>query len=257
MVRTARGHNGAGNREERVRERTARAMRDYWDEGARRNAAWYVDTTLAYDAPDMERFVAGGEQIVADLLDRGAVQPTGRGLAVEIGSGLGRVCQALADRFERVIGVDVSPEMVQRAQDLVDNPRVTFQLGDGTGLGDIAGASADLVFSFTVFQHIPKASIVHRYLADAARVLRPGGVLVFQWNNLPGERMWALRRTALSVLQRTGVHPERYGRHAPEFLGTRIPLPPLRRTLERNGMELCATTGTGTLFACAWAVRSP
>jgi SAM-dependent methyltransferase len=238
-----------------VGKRTSRAMRAYWDDGARRNAAWYVDTTLCYEEPDMAAFLAGGEHIVAELFDRVPVAPAGREVAVEIGSGLGRVCLALAARFERVIGVDISPEMVRRARELVSDPRISFQIGDGLGLGGVDDASADLVLSFTVFQHIPRPAIVHEYLAEAARVLRPGGLLVFQWNNIPGARRWAIRRTILSVLQRTGLHTERHRLHAPEFLGSRIPLPPVRRTLEQSGLELRGTANLGTLFAQAWAVR--
>jgi SAM-dependent methyltransferase len=240
----------------RVQNRAARAMREYWDEGARRNAAWYVDTTLVYEQPDMAQFLETGEDIVGTLVDGSPVEPTGRGLAVEIGSGLGRVCLALAERFERVIGVDVSPEMVRQAGDLVTDPRVSFRVGDGVGLGGIDDSSADLVLSFTVFQHIPNARIVHGYLAEAARVLRPGGVLVFQWNNLPGRARWAAQRAMLSALQRTGTRPERFMRNAPEFLGTRIPMAPVQRTIERNGLELRGATGRGTLFCVAWATRT-
>lgn len=238
-----------------MRERTRRAMRDYWDGGARRNAAWYVDTTLTYDEPDMAAFFSSGEDIVEELVDRAPVGPAGRELAVEIGPGLGRLCRALAARFDRVIGVDVSGEMVSRAHELVPDERVSFQVGDGVGLGGLEDACADLVLSFTVFQHIPRAAAVHRYLEEAARVLRPGGVLVFQWNNTPGPRRWAVRRAVLAGLQRSGLRPEHYRRHAPAFLGCRIPLPPLERTLERSGMRLAGTSGLGTLFAWAWAVR--
>jgi SAM-dependent methyltransferase len=230
-------------------------MRDYWDGGARRNAAWYVDTTLAYDDPNMDAFFAAGEVIVEQLVDRAPVRPALRDLAVEIGPGLGRVCRALADRFDRVIGVDVSSEMVRRARKLVPEERVSFHVGDGVGLGGLEDASADLVLSFTVFQHIPSAAAVHRYLEEAARVLRPGGVLVFQWNNIPGPRRWALRRAVLAGLQRSRLRPERYRRHATAFLGCRIPLAPLQQTLERSGMRMAGTSGLGTLFAWAWAVR--
>ncbi|MEJ7582537.1 MAG: methyltransferase domain-containing protein [Acidimicrobiales bacterium] len=238
-----------------MQQRTSRAMRAFWDEGARRNAAWYVDTTLAYDEPDMAKFFESGEEIVEQLVDRAPVEPAHRQLAVEVGSGLGRVCLALSSRFERVIGVDIAPEMVQRARQLVVMEGVTFQVGDGLGLGDIDDASTDLVLSFTVFQHIPSAAIVRGYLEEAARVLRPGGVLVFQWNNLPGPRRWAIRRAALGLLQRSGLRPEHYRRHAPEFLGSRIPIAPIQRALERNGLQLVGTSGLGTLFAWASAVR--
>lgn len=240
-----------------MRERASRSMRAYWDDGARKNAPWYVDTSLGWEQPDMEAFFATGEEIVKALVDDAPRRPSGRSMAVEIGSGLGRVCVALADRFERVVGVDVSPEMVKQATELVDEPRVSYRVCDGLGLRSIDDETVDLVISFTVFQHIPDASIVHDYIAEAGRVLRPGGLLAFQWNNTPGARRWAMRRVALSTLQRTGVHRERYARHAPEFLGTRIPLEPLERTMADHGLELVGTKDLGTLYAQAWAVRRP
>lgn len=231
-------------------------MRSYWDARAKQNAAWYVDTSLPYDQPDMERFFATGHSIVAEALDRAPVGPPGRQLAVEIGSGLGRVCRALADRFDRVVGVDVAPSMVEQARATVVDPRVTFELGDGSTLAQVADASADLVLSFTVFQHIPTVSVIEGYLREAGRVLRPGGLLVFQWNNTAGPLRWVARRTALSALQRSGLRPEQHGRNHAAFLGSRVGLARIQRALAAGGLELVETRGSGTLWAWAWAVRS-
>jgi SAM-dependent methyltransferase len=230
-------------------------MRQYWDASARRNAAWYVDTSLAYDEPDMERFFAAGATIVATALDDAPVLPERRQLAVEIGSGLGRLCLALADRYERVIGIDVSSEMVDRARELTAHDRVRFEQGDGFTLQPVESGTADLVLSFTVFQHIPRLEVIESYIADAARVLRPGGVMAFQWNNLPGARRWRVRRAVLSALQRTRIRPERHRRHAPEFLGLRIPVEWIASTLDRHGFDLRGTRDTGSLFAWAWSAR--
>ncbi len=228
-------------------------MRRYWDARAHENAAWYVDTSLSYDDPDMEQFWTQGERIVAVGLDETpAVGPERTELAVEIGSGLGRNCRALAARFDRVVGLDVAPEMVRRATELVSDG-VDFHLVDGSSLAPVDDATADLVFSFTVFQHIPQIDVIEAYLAEAGRVLRPGGVLAFQWNNEPGQRRWAARRTALAVLHRLGLRTERHGRHAPQFLGSRVPLDRIRRRLDEVGLDLVATSGTGTLYAWAWA----
>jgi SAM-dependent methyltransferase len=231
-------------------------MRAYWDERARLNAPWYVDTSLQFDAPDMEQFFSTGAKIVEQALDPALVPPSWL-LAVEIGSGLGRVCLALADRFERVVGIDISPEMVQRARELVPNKRVSFEIGDGATLASIETGSADLVLSFTVFQHIPKTALIERYIQEAGRVLRPEGVLVFQWNNVAGPIRWSFRRRALAALSRVGVASDVYGRHDPAFLGSRVPLTRIRRAVERGGLQLRRTKGLGTLFAWVWAVRSP
>src|SRR5688500_3858783 len=118
-------------------------MRRYWDDAARTNAAWYVDTSLSFDHPDFERFFATGRTIVDEALSGSPVAPPGDGLAVEIGSGLGRVCLALADRFERVVGVDISPEMVERAKELVPDERVSFVVGSGSSLRPVEDGTAD------------------------------------------------------------------------------------------------------------------
>jgi SAM-dependent methyltransferase len=231
-------------------------MRAFWDERAKLNAVWYVDTSLSFDEPDMATFFETGRKIVAEALDDAPVSPPGRELAVEIGSGVGRVCLALADRFERVVGIDVSPEMVRRARELVPEPRITFELGDGASLASLASGSVDLVLSFTVFQHIPDREVIERYLLEAGRVLRPGGVLVFQWNNTPGAFRWTLRRTLLDLAQRLRLRPERYGRNAREFLGSRVSLEHIRAGLDRAGLQMMGSRGLGTLFAWAWAVRT-
>jgi SAM-dependent methyltransferase len=231
-------------------------MRAYWDERARQNAAWYVDTDISYDDPDMDRFFETGRIVAAAAFDDAPVRPRRTELAVEIGAGLGRICLALADRFDRVVGVDISPEMVERARALVTAPNVTFAVGSGSTLDGVETATADLVVSFTVFQHIPDVSVIEDYIAEAGRVLRPGGVFAFQWNNTPGSRRWALRRAALAQLQRLGLWRERHDRHAAEFLGSRVPLTVIDRALRSGGLELVDTRDPGQLFTWAWARRA-
>lgn len=232
-------------------------MRDWWEGAARRNAVWYVDTSLDPDAPDLDRFWANGEGIVATALDDAPALPPGRALAVEIGSGLGRNVRALSRRgFAEVVGVDVSPTMVARAGELVTEPGVRFELGDGATLAAVGDASADLVLTFTVLQHMPDEALVAGYLHEAARVLRPGGVLVAQWNGTAGARRWALRRALLSSpLGRLRPRDDPHGREVAEFLGTRVPVPRMRGLLAAAGLEPVGWRDAGTLFSWVWARR--
>ncbi|HUZ42948.1 MAG TPA: class I SAM-dependent methyltransferase [Acidimicrobiales bacterium] len=239
--------------------RHVRAMKKYWEERAALNAAWYVDTTVDWDEPDMDRFFETGRRIVAEAMDEApptVTPPAGHQLAVEIGSGLGRVCAALAERFDRVIGIDVADGMVSRARQLVDRPDVSFEVGDGMSLQPVPDASADLVLSFTVFQHVLRPSVIEGYLADAARVLRPGGLLVFQWNSTTGTTRWWLRRSLLYLVERSGLRRQERATNAPAFLGTTLSVARVRRALERTGLELLEVRGAGTLFTWAWA-RAP
>jgi SAM-dependent methyltransferase len=162
---------------------------------------------------------------------------------------------ALAEHFDHVVGVDIAPEMLRQSRELVDDARVVFELCEGADLSAVATGAADFVLSFTVFQHIPDVSVIDAYLAEAARVLRPGGVIAFQWNNQASQRRWRLRRALLSTLQRTGLRREVHRRNAPQFLGTTVDLARMQTTLERVGLELRKTDGVGTLFCWAWAVR--
>ena len=231
---------------------TADGMRRYWDERAQENAAWYVDTSLDYAAPDMGGFWATGRTIVAQAIDEAPVRPSRFGTAVELGPGLGRICVALADRFDQVIGVDVSAEMVERARTLIDDPKIRFEVGDGRSLRPVGDGTADFVIGFTVLQHVPSRDVIANYLTDAGRVLRPGGVLAIQWNNESAVRH-ELRAARWRMLARLGrLNDERV---APQFLGKTASMGFVRRTLQAAGLTVEATTGQGTLYCWAWARR--
>jgi SAM-dependent methyltransferase len=230
-------------------------MRSYWDERARENAAYYVDTTCDYDTPDMQRFFETGEQVVREALIDAPVQPAERGMALELGPGLGRICKALAPHFDRVVGLDVSAEMVRRARDLVDDANVMFEVGDGATLRPTDDCSVDLVITFTVLQHVPERDAIAGYLRDAARVLRPGGVLAAQWNGDAHPRRYRLRSAWWQWQRRVGVRAKQDHRLAPQFLGTPVPAPFVRSVLEDAGLVVEATKGEGTLFSWVWAVK--
>jgi SAM-dependent methyltransferase len=237
------------------RHRSAAVMRRYWDDRARENAVYYVDTTCDYDHPDLSRFFETGRDIVTAALVEAPLRPPGRALAVEFGSGLGRNCVALADHFDRVIGVDISAEMVRRARDLVDSSAVRFEVTDGEDVGPVETASADFVLSFTVLQHMHSLNLVTASLGHIAEVLRPGGVAALQWNNLPNARLWRLRAMTQRIGRRLGVRRWRDVRYSAPFLGRPVPWPEMSRALRGAGLEPRATAGLGTLFAWVWAER--
>jgi len=240
---------------EPVGDQSTDGMRSYWDERARKNAAWYVDTSLSYDSPDMDKFWETGHEVARIAFRDAPARPERTELAIEIGAGLGRICKALADDFDRVIGVDISAEMVEQARALVPDENVSFIIGSGAGLKGIDDASADLVTSFTVFQHIPSVAVIEDYMREAGRVLRPGGIFAFQWNSTPGSLRWTLRREALAVVHRLGFAKERFERDAPQFLGSRVPVKRVTRVLESAGMDVQATDGVPGLYGWAYARR--
>ncbi|HWW53854.1 MAG TPA: class I SAM-dependent methyltransferase [Acidimicrobiales bacterium] len=226
-------------------------MARYWDDRAQENALWYVDTSLDYDHPDMDHFLATGWEILREALLDAPVQPATKGVAVEIGCGVGRICRALTEQFEQVIGIDISETMVARARQLV--PSARFEVG--TDLSAVADDSADFVTSFTVFQHMPRAALIDAYVAEAGRVLRSGGVFAAQWNNLPHPWRWKARGVWWRLRHRVGGRFALDQRVAPQFVGMRLPFDDMADMVRRAGLEVQATAKLGTLYAWVWATK--
>jgi ubiquinone/menaquinone biosynthesis C-methylase UbiE len=232
----------------------AEGMREFWDARAKENAAWYVDTSLSYDDPDMVQFWETGKTIVREALVDAPVQPERRELAVEIGSGLGRICLALRDHFDRVVGLDISASMVEQARQHVTASGVEFHVSDGASLRPVENGSADFVTTFTVLQHQSSKDLVLGILRDASRVLRTGGVLAAQWNNTdPLKFRWTRLKLALRRALGRG-QPDTTG--APQYLGTAVRRADVQRALEAAGLEVVGFKGEGTLFCWVWA-RKP
>lgn len=96
-----------------------------------------------------------------------------RGLAVDVGCGTGAVLEALAGRFDRVVGTDLSLLAAERAATLV-GPAAGPVLATAESLPFPSGRAA-LLTSLDVLEHL--ADDVEA-LVELGRVVRPGGLLV-------------------------------------------------------------------------------
>ena len=94
---------------------------------------------------------------------------------LEIGCGTGAVTRVLADwpAVSDAVGIDPSPVFISRARELAAAANVTFELGDGRSLR-FADDDFDAVVVHTTLCHVPQPE---RVLAEASRILRPGGTL--------------------------------------------------------------------------------
>lgn len=147
-------------------------MRTDWDERAREDPLHYI----AKYQRDPQQFDASALPDVAAILD--GVRAGGR--VLEIGAGIGRLLVAMSDRFDALVGVDISPRMVElSAEYLAGHSEIQILLNDGASL-PLPEESFDFVFSYITFQHIPDRRVVERYIAEAHRVLKRGGTFRFQ-----------------------------------------------------------------------------
>lgn len=104
------------------------------------------------------------------VLDLGAVGG-GTGL-VDLGCGSGLLCQLAGERGARVSGIDICPELLAIARERT--PLGDLREGDISAL-PFAEGSFEVATAVNALQFAPEPS---RAFSEAARVLRPGGVLV-------------------------------------------------------------------------------
>jgi SAM-dependent methyltransferase len=158
--------------------------RAYWDRHARKDPMWAVLSDPAKQGRrwDLQGFMRNGEREIALLWNQLAqlqLVPDHH-TALDFGCGIGRLTQALARRFDRVVGVDISPSMVAVARDIDRYPSIVdYMCNPHSDLRDLHSRSCDFIYSNIVLQHVvPQLSI--EYLKEFFRLLKPGGVLVFQ-----------------------------------------------------------------------------
>jgi ectoine hydroxylase-related dioxygenase (phytanoyl-CoA dioxygenase family)/SAM-dependent methyltransferase len=127
--------------------------------GLRQRADWYLNTL--------------GQLFPWSTPKEGAVM-------MEIGSGLGYVMQAAAEKYgpQRMIGLDVAPSMIGKAKarllrDGVTDPRLEFMLYDGVTI-PLPDNSVDYLYSVAALQHIPKVYVYNLFL-EFKRILSPTG----------------------------------------------------------------------------------
>ena len=227
----------------------AARMRRYWDRRAREDPYFFVDTRLAYGAPDLDRFWMGGEEALDGLLRAVDMRVDPGDVVVEIGCGVGRMTRPLAARAGRVLALDVSPEMLALARahnEELDN--VEWILGDGESLTGVADASVDGCVSLVVFQHVTSEEVVLGYVREIGRALKPGGWAAFQVSTDPSvhRRPGIISRFQAALGSRLSRGPK--GQADPAWLGTAVGLDRIRETATDAGLSVESVVGEGTQY---------
>ena len=132
--------------------------------------------TVAQDYADLLRdHLAGSEfdramlGVFAEQVARRAGGPVG-----DLGCGPGRIAGYLAGLGLEVVGVDLSPGMIEVARR--EHPAVRFEVGTMAALPFADGALAGALAWYSVI-HTPEERQGELY-AEFARVVRPGGILL-------------------------------------------------------------------------------
>jgi SAM-dependent methyltransferase len=145
-------------------------------------------------------------------------------LILEIGCGVGRVGKALSPHVLHWFGTDISGEMLKHAaRRLQACDNVTLIELAEVGLREMPEHTLDVVYCTVVFMHLYEWDR-YRYVAEAFRVLRPGGRCYFDNMDLTGAPGWRMfedsgkypvhRRPAHLSMVSTGEELETYARRA-------------------------------------------
>lgn len=123
---------------------------------------------------------------------------------LDVGTGTGVVAHSIAPHVTEVVGIDISPDMLEWAKASAA-PNEVFDLGDVRKLL-YEDASFDKVVGRMVFHHILPDPIAG--LLECHRVLRPGGLMVLSEGTPPDEHvrdwyteMFALKEERLTFLE--------------------------------------------------------
>ncbi|MFI7542131.1 methyltransferase domain-containing protein [Actinoplanes sp. NPDC049599] len=183
--------------------------------------AGYRAWSRTYDEPGNGLFA------FEEPLVHGTVDLLPAGVALDAACGTGRHAAYLAGRGHRTIGVDSSPEMLQRARARV--PGAEFRLGELHRL-PVPDGHVDLVVCALALVHLGELGPA---FAEFARVLRPGGRLLITDVHHETVALGSVPRMR-SAAGEPGLLPA-YRHHAADYLAAALPLGLRVRRCEEPG----------------------
>ena len=240
---------------------TTELMRQDWDERARKDAFHYIASWRKDWTP--ESFFESGEEdyqkLLEPVLGRAGWDPRGKTM-LELGCGAGRMTRSFAQRFSHVYAFDISAEMLGHARTLFpEAANVEWILGNGVDLSGLGNETVDFAFSYIVLQHMPETVFALRYIREMLRVLKPGGMYLFQFNSVPQVTMnwkgrlawkivdfpWALgfRQTSRGVATLLGLSPDIAGK---SWRGASLNVRAVKEAVETSSATLEEVTGEDT-----------
>lgn len=149
-------------------------MRSDWDRRIAHDYRFWMSDGYASDEAMWEAGARDFSIITRDI------ESSAQKSILEIGCGVGRLLRSALAHFGEVTGLDVSQVAIEKASELLgEDPKLRLIAGDGDTLTGVETESIDVVFSFAALTSMPVA-VIAKYLREAHRVLKPGGVFRLQ-----------------------------------------------------------------------------
>ena len=103
---------------------------------------------------------------------------------LDIGCGNGHITREIAKRAGKVIGIDISPEMLEQARRLYEDVDNLQFLSASAGQLPFPNEVFDATFCSMTIITFPSVEMLKGMFKEAARVLKPGGILAISWSNI-------------------------------------------------------------------------
>ncbi len=179
-------------------------LRKNWDALAMSDPLWAILTSpdkrgRRWDHDDF--FQTGVNEIAAVM---SYIESLGinikRRRVLDFGCGVGRLTQPLAGYFHQVIGVDISPSMIELAERYNQHPEnCSYLVNETDDLRCLDSKSFDFIYSSLTLQHI-QTGHSKKYLREFLRVLSRQGLMIFE---LPSEQLpTEEKKTPMKVIKR-------------------------------------------------------
>lgn len=167
-------------------------MRRLWNKLNRRDKFGFISFLQKGETWDPDEFHRVGIRFVERMAQRftqyGNLELPWASV-LEIGCGVGRFLKPLACRFKKVYGIDISARMLKTAGKYCAGlPNITLRMNDGSNL-PFDDNTMDYCVSAGVFQHITHLEVITGYIKEALRVLKPGGLFLFQFDGTRATRV--------------------------------------------------------------------
>lgn len=133
-------------------------------------------------------------------------------IVLELGPGTGRLTRHLLGKVKSLVLVDYSKYVIDFIDKYLDNKiEHSVHLIDSPVMPNVASNSVDLCFANGVFEHIDPDNTCW-LIGEFGRVLKPGGVALFNFNNILTEQWAEFYRTHRGLPGETCLfrfyHPE-------------------------------------------------
>lgn len=153
-----------------------------WEKLAKENANYYINSDYGKSIKEDQFRRSGLNDYRKYVIDwyHNKQQIIGEfykyGVLLEIGCGNGRMTEFMAKNFEKVIGIDISGEMIKQGKERMKHLK-NIELLETDGLTiPLPDQSVNRVFSYLVFQHMKTKEMVESNFREVYRVLMSFGL---------------------------------------------------------------------------------